>query len=252
MSTAPVLAGVDGCRHGWVAVVGTVAETPRITLYPRFADLLADIPDDAIVAVDMPIGLPDRIAGSGRGPEQAIRRHLGRRQSSVFTIPSRAAVYAEEKFEIWEEMLAAHRRASAVARATSDPPRGVAIQAFCLFPKIREIDALMTREMERRVFEVHPELAFWRLNGERAMTLPKKIKGSVNPEGMAERRTLLAANGFSTQILEADPPRGAAADDLLDACACHMIARRLAEGTAKPFPDPPLKTETGARMAIWA
>ena len=161
MSNAPVLAGVDGCRNGWVAVVGPSpgnAIVPRIALYPGFANLLADLPDDAIIAVDMPIGLPARITGSGRGPEQAIRRLLGPRQSSVFSIPSREAVYAEPVFTDWQETMAAHRRASAVARHTSDPPRGVAIQSYCLFPKIREIDALMTRELEDRVFEVHPEL----------------------------------------------------------------------------------------------
>lgn len=241
MSVVPVLAGVDGCRAGWIAVIGSTHETLRIEVFARFAHLLASMPEDAIVAVDMPIGLPARIGAGGRGPEQAIRPLLGARQSSVFSIPARSAVEATD-----------YRAACEAALATSDPPRKVSRQAFGLFPKILEIDALMTREMEHCVYEVHPELAFWRLNGERAMTLPKKIKGSVNPEGMAERRTLLAASGFPTQILDADPPRGAAADDLLDACACHMIARRLADGAAKPFPDPPLVTETGARMAIWA
>ena len=125
-------------------------------------------------------------------------------------------------------------------------------QAFNLFPKIREIDALMTAELEHRVFEVHPELAFWRLNGGQAMSLPKKIKGRVNPAGMAERRALLAAKGFHEQVLALPAPRGAGDDDLLDAAACYMIAERLARGQAQPFPDPPLSTDAGARMAIWA
>ena len=60
----------------------------------------------------------------------------------------------------------AHRRASEIARKTSDPPRGVSIQAFGIFPKIREIDALLIErpELRRRVVESHPEVAFWRLN----------------------------------------------------------------------------------------
>ncbi len=241
MSAAPVLVGVDGCKAGWIAVIGAVSEKLRVEVFARFAHLIASVPEDAIVAVDMPIGLPARIGAGGRGPEKAIRPLLGERQSSVFSIPARSAVEATD-----------YRAACEAALATSDPPRKVSRQAFGLFPKILEIDALMTRELERRVFEVHPELAFWRLNGERAMALPKKIRGRVNPDGMAERKALLQANGFPAETLRADPPRGAAEDDLLDACACHMIARRLADGAAKPFPDPPLATETGARMAIWA
>ena len=241
MSNAPVLAGVDGCPAGWIAVIGAPDDVPRVEIFARFAHLLAVLPDDAIVAVDMPIGLPDRITGSGRGPEQAIRPLLGQRQSSVFSIPARSAVEAQD-----------YREACDAALATSDPPRKVSRQAFGLFHKILEIDAVMSPELECRVFEVHPELAFWRLNDERAMELPKKIKGRVNPEGMDERIMLLAALDFPQTVLRAKPPRGAAADDLLDACACHMIAQRLLEGTAKPFPDPPLMTEAGARMAIWA
>ena len=49
--------------------------------------------------------------------------------------------------ERWYE---AHRMASEVARATSEPPRGVSIQAFGIFPKIREIDALLRARPELR------------------------------------------------------------------------------------------------------
>lgn len=236
-----MLAGVDGCRAGWFVVCGPAGAVPEIAVYPSFAEILAALPGDAVIAVDMPIGLPERIRGGGRGPEQSVRPLLGARQSSVFSIPSRSAVHA-----------ASHGEACSLALATSEPPRKVSRQAFGLFAKIREIDAVMTPALEARVFEVHPELAFWRLNGGRAMTLPKKIRGSVNPAGMAERRALLQSRGLPAGLLAGRPPAGAAADDLLDAAACFMIAARIAAGRARPFPDPPVLTERGARMAIWA
>ena len=59
-------------------------------VFATFAALLADAPGEAAIAVDMPIGLPDRTGAGGRGPEALVRRHLGARQSSVFAIPSRA------------------------------------------------------------------------------------------------------------------------------------------------------------------
>lgn len=250
-----VLAGADGCKGGWVAAIERPGEGPMLAVFTAFADLIRAAGPDAIIGVDMPIGLPERIGRGGRGPEQAIRPLLGPRQSSVFSVPSRAAVHAEPgPFADWEAMRAARGRADRVARETSDPPRGLAFQAFTLFPKIREIDALLLSDadLRRRVFECHPELAFWRLNGERAMTLPKKVKGRIHPPGMAERRALLVASGLDHGLVHTAPPPGAGEDDCLDALACLMIARRHDRGLATPFPDPPLADGHGIPVCIRA
>jgi predicted RNase H-like nuclease len=247
------VAGVDGCKAGWVAVVRVPGKGPTVAIWSRIEDLADALPPDATIVVDMPIGLPDFIHGSGRGPEITVRPLLGPRQSSVFSIPSRAAVYAEPApFSSLDEWYAAHRRASAVARATSDPPRGISIQAFGIFSKIREVDEVLRRrpELRTRVVESHPEVAFWRLNGEQAMSLPKKIKNRVNPAGMEERRALLARCGLDRPFLHQPPPRGATDDDFLDACAMLLIAERIAKGIARPFPDPPLVDAFGIPIAI--
>lgn len=249
------VAGVDGCKAGWIAVVLTPGGDASATVFPTFAVLLEHLPGDAIVAVDMPIGLPDAAIKGGRGPEAVVRRFLEKRQSSVFSIPSRAALYAHvEPFTTLERWYQGHRLASAAARATSDPPHGVSIQAYGIFAKIREIDGLMIArpELRSRVIESHPEVAFWRLNGEQAMRLPKKVKNIVNPPGMAERRALLCKLGLPSAFVEASPSRGAAADDLLDACALLFIAARHARGEARPFPDPPGTDRHGIPVAVWA
>ena len=228
---------------------------PSVDVFASFAALLATLPADAIVAVDMPIGLPEFSGKGGRGPEALVRPLLGQRQSSVFSIPSRAALYADTAdFTTIEAWYAAHIRASAVARTTSDPPRGVSIQAFGIFSKIREIDALLIArpELRSRIFESHPEVAFCRLNGDQAMQLPKKVKGSINPAGMAERKALLCRHGYDMSFLDQAPPKGAAADDFLDAAAMMLIAGRIASGAARPFPDPPGHDNFGIPVAIWA
>ena len=249
------IAGVDGCKAGWIVVTLAPGGQPLAAIFRTFAALFDSLPGDAAIAVDMPIGLPEITRKGGRGPEMLVRPLLGARQSSVFSIPSRAAVYAAvEEFTTLELWYEAHRTAGAVARTTSEPPRGVSIQAFGIFPKIREIDALLRvrPELCRRAIESHPEVAFWQLNGERAMSLPKKVKGQVNAAGMAERRTLLAGLGLRRDFLEAAPPRGAATDDFLDACALLFIAARHARGQARPFPDPPDADAYGIPIAIWA
>lgn len=233
--------GVDGCKAGWIAVARRPGEPPSVTIFAGFAALYEAFGTSALIAVDMPIGLPGCIGAGGRGPERAVRPLLGERQSAVFSIPARAAVFADD-----------YREACAIAAATSDPSRKVSKQAFFLFPKIREIDTVIEPANQHRIREVHPEVAFWRLNGEAAMRLPKKIKGRVNPAGMAERQLVMERSGLSGIFLRQLPPRGAAADDFLDACACMLIAERLANGRATPFPSPPLRDERGLDIAIWA
>ena len=238
--TDDVIAGIDGCPGGWIAAFARGGEV-RLEILPRFADVLAKHP--AVIAVDMPIGLPERSGPGGRAAENAVRPLLGARQSSVFSVPSRRAVYAETYAE-----------ACAAALATSDPPRKVSKQLFNIAKKIREVDTALRASpaLVARVFEVHPELAFWRMNGERALDQPKKVKSRCYAPGLALRRALLISAGFSSEIVNAAPPKGAGPDDVLDALACAAVAQRLRDGRAKPFPDPPERDAYGLPMAIWA
>lgn len=238
------VAGADGCRAGWiVAFASRTGGDIRVRVLRTFAEIFAAPEQPRVVAVDIPIGLPAHIGPEGRGPERAVRPLLGERQSSVFAVPSRRTVYAPD-----------YGAACRLALETSDPPKKVSKQLFMIAPKIREVDEMLRNApaLIGRVFEVHPEVAFWRLNGDRALHEPKKIKGSPFAPGLALRRALLAKHGISGAVTEQPTPAGAAADDLIDALACAAIARRILAGAATPFPDPPLHDEFGLPVAIWA
>ena len=60
------------------------------------------------------------------------------------------------------------------------------------------------------------------------------------------------AFGLPAAAVEGPAPKGAGADDLLDALACAAIARRIHMGVAQPFPAPPERDAFGLPMAIWA
>ena len=131
MSADILLAGVDGCPGGWIAAFAPLDfSAVQIDIVANFAAVLARSP--TIVAVDMPIGLPARVGPGGRAAENAVRPLLGARQSSVFSVPSRAAVDQTD-----------YREACRIAAETSDPPRKVSKQLFHLMPKIREVDAIL-------------------------------------------------------------------------------------------------------------
>ena len=248
------LAGADGCSAGWVAAfVRPDGSDVRMRVEPRFADIVFAPERPAVIAVDIPIGLPDRSPRGGRFAEAAARVVLGDRKSSVFRIPSRSAVYASvasEPADPRERFFGACR----IARETSEDGKGFAKQGFYILDKVVEMDAFLRahRGDAARVFEVHPELAFWRLNGERALDLPKKVKSRCHEPGLELRRALLVEDGFPPSSVRAAALKGTGADDMLDALACAAIARRIHKGEAKPFPDPPLRDAFGLPMAIWA
>ena len=237
------LAGLDGCRAGWIAAfVRPSGDNGVIRVMPSFTDLAMEREQPVVVAVDMPIGLPERTGPGGRPAENMVRPLLGARQSSVFSVPSRAALEAAD-----------YRQACAIALTTSDPPRKISKQLFMIAPRIREVDTTLRGDpvLAARVFEVHPEVAFWRLNDKRPLTEPKKIKGKPWPPGLELRRELLRKSGLPAALIDAVPPPGAGPDDLLDALACAAVARRIHAGVARPFPDPPPRDAFGLQMAIW-
>ncbi|MCK0207875.1 DUF429 domain-containing protein [Starkeya koreensis] len=247
------VAGVDGCKGGWVAVVVEPDGSAHAARVATLADLFARPLPPQIVAVDMPIGLPERVDAKGRAPERLVRPLLGGRQSSVFSMPSRSAVYASE-----DEMVpdaGRYRHACAVALATSTPPRAVAKQGFALFPKIIEIDRWLRAHpsMLERVFECHPEVSFQAMNGGAPLDLPKKVKSNPAAPGLALRRDLLAKAGFAPELLAPFKARalGVGEDDLIDACAAAWTAGHIARREAVSYPSPPERDAHGLPIAIW-
>ncbi len=239
------VAGVDGCRAGWFVVLRDINQhqPDRCLIAPQFTDILSLSEEPAIIAVDMPIGLPEIAGRGGRDCDVAARSVLGARQSSVFAVPARAAVMESD-----------YATACQTAFRKSDPPRRVSKQCFNLFAKMRQIDAVMSPQLQARVHECHPEAAFWSMNDRQALQTPKKVKSRPHEPGLADRRRLLEAQRFEAEFLRRTPyPKSQAGpDDLLDACACAVTALRILRGEAQRFPTDPPYDAHGLRMEIWA
>jgi predicted RNase H-like nuclease len=245
-SMTTLVAGADGCQPGWAVVLKDIScrKPPEALLCRDMATLLKHPKLPAMIAVDMPIGLPHRVGPGGRGPEAELRTYLGERKASLFSIPSRAAIYAEDFAAACEASL-----------ATSEPPRKISIQAYHLFPKVRELDELIRADMGLSfiIRECHPEGAFMVMNKREPLSEPKKIKSAINDAGIRQRKKLLMeVAGFSEEFLSSKPPRGVGLDDFIDACACAWVAERLAKGEAISFPENPERDAFDIPMAIWA
>ncbi len=219
------VAGVDGCRNGWCVVLA--GDELRSRVVATFAEVLALPEKPRVIAIDMPIGLP-RVPG--RAADVLARRLLPGRASTIFSPPARAALDAGD-----------YAATCAANRATAPGAPAISIQAFNLLPKLREIDAVMTPTLQRRVREAHPELAFAevaRAGGTLRMLANKKTR-----PGQRARKRLLGS-------LDLVPPpvRGAALDDLFDAAILCWTARRIVEGTARVLAGE--CDERGLRMEV--
>ena len=206
------VAGVDGCRGGWVVAISDGVDVD-LRVVERFENVVSFVDEGvSTLAVDIPIGLPDRGA---RACDVDGRRHLGPRRSSIFPAPPRALLSMLE--------YSAALKAKRVIDGT-----GLSKQAFFLLPKIAEVDAVMTAELQRAVVECHPELAFARLAGA-PLSTSKRTRS-----GMDERRRLLEeVHG----PIPSRTPQGAAGHDVLDALALTCTARHLASGSDRRLGD---------------
>ena len=73
--------GIDGCPGGWVAVLLEEGRFADAWFAARFELAVEAAGDAAVIAVDMPIGLPEE---GGRAADLEARRLLGRQRASVF------------------------------------------------------------------------------------------------------------------------------------------------------------------------
>jgi predicted RNase H-like nuclease len=226
--------GVDGCPGGWIAMVYDVTAntlTPRV--HSTFAGLVDTYPEAEAIAVDIPIGLAE---GVPRMCDLEARKVLGPRRSSVFPAPD-------------PRFLTIPVYADALNRSRAVAGKGISRQAFAIYPKVAEVNEVISPFTQDRIFEVHPEVCFWAMNGRQPMEYWKR-----KPEGFEERHALLASVMKGISIPDrreaGQLARPAAADDILDAIAAAWTARRHAEGLSGRLPDMPSTDAFGLRMEI--
>ena len=185
---ADLVAGVDGCKRGWVAVVLIDGRFREARLIDGVEAAFTELADVGRIAIDVPIGYGPREA------DDLARALVG--GSSVFSIPER------EKFEV-----------------PFAEGGGISAQAYALGGRIRHVTALAAGD--RRFREVHPELCFTAMNDMRRLKFRKKSAG-----GAFERLGLLRRHGINIDPGTLGGAATIPLDDVLDAAACAWTASR--------------------------
>jgi predicted RNase H-like nuclease len=190
------VAGVDGCKTGWVVVLHDSGRNSfAARLVPDFAAVITLPEAPSVIAVDVPIGLLDTASAGGRACEVLARQLLRTRTSSVFSAPTRAALAAFRAGSGYQAVSTANRGGVATAP-------GLSQQTFGILPKIDVVDAALSPASQGVVREV----CFAEANAGTPMTHSKKTTA-----GRAERAKLLGSLGFVAplQLLGTKLPKGA-------------------------------------------
>ena len=214
------LIGVDGCKRGWLCVAKRAGRF-EAWIAPDITSVVKRAGARSLIGIDVPIGFA---RSTGRECDTAARALLGTRACTVFSPPVRDALAART-----------HQQACRINRKMRG--RGISIQAFHLYPKLREVDSLLRshRRLRHRLFEVHPEVSFALWRGRPMQHGKKSARGrrarmrlieKTWPNLIARLRDDLGRGGYVT-------------DDLLDAIAVLWSTIRFAQRSHESFPDKP-------------
>ena len=202
--------GIDSCPLGWFVVSIDKDLKWEIFISKSIEEIRGCIMHASLVLMDIPIGLPSH---NLRKCDQEARMFLGRRASSVFSIPCREAVYAEN-----------YEQASLINKQVLG--NMLSKQTWNICHKIKEVDQFLVKNPEARnnIRESHPEVCFWSLNKYNPMK-----SGKRNDEGIKERlRLLRSIFGDSKKIFDlalSNYKRNELGkDDILDAIVLALSA----------------------------
>jgi predicted RNase H-like nuclease len=197
-------------------------ESPRV--FASIIDILDDRPSFSVIALNAPIGYLDEPRPGGRTCDRQARALLGRhRGAGVHSAPSRAVLQSDVDKSV--------APLDAVSRQ--------------LLPRFREVEVEMAPYLQRTVYETHPEMSFYQLNGDRPLQWSKRLE-----PGRAERKKLLQTKMPGVErVLDAKLP-SVRSSHLLDAAGVLWTARRIAAKAATRLPADPEWDSEGLRMEI--
>ena len=220
-----VVAGVIPCAPGWLVASAKLngstfaPEAPRVMA--TFAEVLDERPSFSVIALNAPVGYVDEARSGGRTCDRQARALLGRRGSTIHNAPTRAVLREGAALE----------------------GDGLDAVSIALLPRYREVAAEMAPFRQRTVFEVHPELSFFQINGDTPLRWTKKFEvGRDERRALLEKRIPGIDRVLDAEIEDVAPSR------FLDAAALLWTARRIFARAGTRLPSDPEWDDDGLRM----
>ena len=186
----------------------------------RFPDVLdGEAEPDEVVAVDIPVGLPET---GRRACDVAGRNALGGSAAArLFFAPPRYALEAPDL-----------ATANDLLRARGEP--GMSAQTYALRAAVLEVAVLREVQVRRdgaadlRVCEVHPDLSFTSMAG--------RVLASKHTADGVQQRIDALAGWTDVRAAVSSAPAQVGMDDVLDALVAAWTATRIRSGRAITYP----------------
>jgi len=205
--------GIDGCKAGWFYVGFDDKNQWQIGVIKHIEQIASFIPASSLLLIDIPIGLMGNTPKQRRCDIEVRFRLKPKRSASVFPVPSRISLQANN-----------YQQASDLNFQASG--RKLSKQSWNIMSKIRQVDDfLLNIKARHKIREMHPELCFWALNHQQAMQHNKRTL-----HGFSEREKLLVEHCVATGAIVSEALRiysrkDLARDDVLDALVGAVSAR---------------------------
>lgn len=233
------VAGLDGCRAGWCAVLflsSDPQELPRTVIATDLNSFHRQFPSLQRCLIDIPIGLPDHTC-TRRSCDTSARFLLGKGLTSrVFSPPTR-------------DSLQAPGYAAACTINQQATGRKISLQAYNIRHKIAQCDDFLQNHPEaRQVYrESHPELVFKRFAGHPIKPSKKSIEGRLfRLRILSQIYPPLHPN--ANKLYQSCRQSGVTWDDWLDALALALRARMAEQ--LEILPENPSCDARGRPMEI--
>ncbi|KAB1193632.1 DUF429 domain-containing protein [Haloferax sp. MBLA0076] len=170
--------GVDWAGGCWVVV--EAGDEPNVTTEPSIYNVWHEHgkgDDVQSILVDIPIGLPEN---DTRDCDTEAKERLGSRSSTVFTIPPRDVVEADD-----------------YETAKENNGGSLGSQSWWLFPRILEADVFLQENADARekIYESHPEVCFDDLSDD-------ELSSKSDGDGVEARLNVLKQATSGSETLE--------------------------------------------------
>lgn len=227
--------GIDACKGKWIAVCIS-GKGFEVGKFDTISDICSCYPDCDTYLIDIPIGLPE--SKDDVRPDMLVKKELGRKGSSIFLVPCRQAVYADDKARARELNIAALRKS-------------LSEQSIGISKAIKQVDEFLQAnpEWKNRLLESHPELCFSKLNGNQPIMEKKTTSEGHNMRLKVLRRYYPVVDKVIEKFLS-DGPNRKKTDDVVDALCLAVMGRLIVENGCRRFPEKPMMDSTGLMMQI--
>ena len=229
--------GADCCSGGWFAVSIIDGVEWKTSIFLDIKTLWKNYKDTSLILIDIPIGLREKGTKERLCDIEARKLLCRKRAMSVFPVPCRGALCAQN-----------YREACKINKRVTG--RKLTLQTWNIIPRIREVDVLISKEISARskIREIHPEVCFWAFKGE-PMKYSKKTESGFNERKELLNSIYLHTNDIIKHSLYTYRRKQVKKDDILDALVAAVTATGGSD-TLASIPQKPEINKEGITMEM--